>query len=127
MNRGNVLLILRQRAAALAPFCKNGHPRKPYTPCKACRREWQRDYKRRHPRHKKGRERVGVVAIQQALFFKFNCSIRQVATIMGMSYCTAYSNIWRVRFGYGTVLSWNVRRRQQEAIAKARELLGGQS
>ena len=130
MNRGNVLFSLRRHAVAKAPTCINGHwrelPRKPGTRCQQCAREWRASHYVRRPR--KSREIQGAkTAVMQALFIELRVPLTEIARLMQVKYTTVYTSVWRSRKRHGTVLPWNMRRHQQEAIAKARELLGGQS
>lgn len=65
---------------------------------------------------------AGPTAIQQALFFHFRLSIREIATITGVQYHTVYGSVWK-RSGNNRAYPWEVRKHKDEAIEAASEIL----
>lgn len=58
---------------------------------------------------------AGPTAIQQALFFHFRLTLREIATAMNVKYTTVYSSVWRQT----SVMPWEIRKHKSEAIAAA--------
>ena len=61
----------------------------------------------------------GRVAQQQALFFHFGLTMREISRRMGVAYSTVYWNVWR-----GEVIPWAMRKHKAEAIEAAGRILG---
>lgn len=75
-------------------------------------------------RNAAGHERIaGRAAIQQALFFHYGLTMREIATLLGLKYTTVYWNVWRLVGKETALLPWNARKHKAEAIRAANELL----
>lgn len=61
---------------------------------------------------------AGTTAIQQALFFHYGLSMRDIANAMNLQYTTVYTNVWR-RNDRCRSYPWSLRKHKHEAIAAA--------
>lgn len=59
---------------------------------------------------------AGRVAIEQALFFHFRLTIREISSILNVKYSTVYWNVWRTK---AAVIPWSMRKHKAEAIQAA--------